>query len=243
MDSGELPITIAAAQPVCVAGDVAATVRAHAEMVRAARARLVLFPELSLTGYELEAPLLTPDDPRLVPLVEACAETGSIALVGAPVCGEGGRAHIAMLAVSGDGVAVAYRKMWLGESEARRFSPGERPAVLEVDGLRCGLAICKDTGIPRHAAETSALGMDLYAAGVLEHEADARVQPERARRVAAAHGVWVAVASFAGSTGGEYRRAAGRSAIWRPDGTVAAEAGPEPGSFARAGGVARSAAG
>ncbi|MBY8850513.1 hypothetical protein [Saccharothrix longispora] len=47
---------------------------AHAEAVRAARARVVVFPELSLTGYHFDAPVVSPDAPA--PLVAACAETG-----------------------------------------------------------------------------------------------------------------------------------------------------------------------
>jgi predicted amidohydrolase len=105
---------------------------------------------------------------------------------------------------------------------------------VEVDGWRIGLAVCKDTGIPQHAAETAALGIDVYAAGVLEHEEDAAVPEERARRIAAEHGVWVAIASFAGGTGGGYARAAGRSGIWSPASVPVARAGPEPGAFARA---------
>ncbi len=99
----------------------------------------MIFPELSLTGYELDAPAITVDDPGLPPIVEACAETKSTALVGAPVQGEAGREHIATLAVDGAGVRVAYRNVHVHQSE-ERFSPGDGPAVLEVDGWRLGLA-------------------------------------------------------------------------------------------------------
>lgn len=227
-------LAVAVAQPPCVPYDVAANVAAHAAAVRDAGARVVVFPEMSLTGYELDAPLLSPGDARLAPLAEACADTGSLALAGAPVRGEGGRAHIGVLAVDGTGAAVAYRKVWLGGAEPERFAPGDRPAVVEVDGWRLGLAVCRDTGVPRHAAETAALGADAYLAGVLEAEADAAVVDARARRIAAAHGVWVAIASFAGSTGGGYDRAAGRSGVWAPGGAVVTQAGPEPGAVARA---------
>jgi predicted amidohydrolase len=124
--------------------------------------------------------------------------------------------------------------MWLGGAEPDRFGPGRTPAVIEVDGWRLGLAICKDTGIPQHAADTAALGIDAYVAGVLESEDDAAVTEERARRIANDHGVPVAVASFAGSTGGGYAEAAGRSGIWAADGVAIARAGPETGDIARA---------
>jgi predicted amidohydrolase len=228
------PLRVAVAQPSCVSCDLAANAASHAAAVRSADARVVVFPELSLTGYELDAPTVSPEDPRLAPVVEACAVTGSLALAGAPVDGETGRSHLAMLAIDSSGAAVAYRKLWLGTAEARRFSPGSKPAMVEVDGWRLGLAICKDTGVPQQAADTAALGMDAYLAGVLENAEDADVIDERARRVAADHRVWVAIASFAGSTGGGYTDAVGRSGIWSLDGTAIARAGPEPGAIVRA---------
>jgi predicted amidohydrolase len=228
------PLRIAAAQPPCVSNHLDANAATHAATVRSADARVVVFPELSLTGYELDVAAITADDPRLAPIVEACAEVGSLALVGAPVRGHEGAAHIAMLAVDGTGTAVAYRKMWLGSAESKRFTPGSKPAVLDVGGWRLGLAICKDTGIPQHAADTAALGIDVYVAGVLESADATAVQDERARRVATGHQVWVAVASFAGSTGGGYDRAAGGSSIWTPQGDLVSRAGPEPGAIVSA---------
>jgi predicted amidohydrolase len=228
-----MPLSIAAAQPLCAAYDVEANARAHAAGVREAGARVVVFPELSLTGYELDAPAVALDDPGLEPLVEACREAGALALAGAPVAGAGGAEHIAMLAVDGAGVSVAYRKMCLGGDEPGRFSQGDAAAV-EVDGWRLGLAICKDTRIPQQVAATVALGIDAYVAGVCERLEDAAVVGKRARRIVAEHGVPVAIASFAGSSGGGYDPAAGGSAIWSADGALLAQVGPEPGELARA---------
>jgi predicted amidohydrolase len=123
--------------------------------------------------------------------------------------------------------------MWVGDEASARFTPGDAPAVLDVDGWRLGLAVCRDTGIPQHAADTAALGVDAYVAGVLETKEDSAVPEERARRVAAEHGIRVVTASFAGSTGGGFDEAAGRSGIWSPDGSVVAEAGPEAGAIVR----------
>jgi predicted amidohydrolase len=231
------PLPIAVAQPVCLAGDVAANAVAHADAVRAAGARVVVFPEMSLTGYELDVPVLDPADRRLAPLVEACAATGTIALAGAPVAGP----HIAVLAVGGDGdgggggTTVAYRKLWLGAAEvAAGFVPGPGPAVLAVDGWRLGLAVCKDTGVVRHAADTAALGIDAYVGGVVHHAREADEHGARARRVTSDHGVWVAIASFAGPTGSGYAATAGRSGVWSPDGACVASVGPEPGAVVTA---------
>ncbi|MCP3802610.1 carbon-nitrogen hydrolase family protein [Allokutzneria sp. A3M-2-11 16] len=221
------PLVIAVAQPLCASHEVAANAKTHAETVRAADARVVVFPELSLTGYELDAEVVPVDDPRLEPLVEACAETGSVALVGAPVPGK----HIAMLAVDASGVTVAYKKVNLHGEETRLFVPGE-PVVFTVDGWRLGLAICRDTGVPQHASDTAALGIDAYVAGVVEDRPD--IIAERAQRTATTHEVYVAVSSFAGPTGGGFSDTAARSGVWAPDGTLIAFAGTDIGAVARA---------
>jgi len=226
-------LDLAVAQPGCAPGDVAANAAAHAEAVREAGARLVIFPELSLTGYELDADPVAPADPALLPLVAACARAGAIALAGAPVA-SGGRRFIATLRIDGAGASVAYRKAHPGGEEVRRFSAGDGAAALTVDGWRLGLAICKDTGVAAHTAATARLGVDVYVAGVVHRPDELAEQDARGRRIAAACGSYVALASFAGPAGGGYAATAGRSTIWSPDGRVLARAGDGPGDIARA---------
>jgi predicted amidohydrolase len=60
------------------------------------------------------------------------------------------------------------------------------------------------------------------------------LQDHRACRVACDHNVWVATASFAGSTGAGYADAAGHSSIRAPGGAIVAQAGSETGAIARA---------
>jgi predicted amidohydrolase len=236
-------LTIAVAQPQSVAGDVAANALAHAALIRAAHARLVLFPELSLTGYQLDAPVVEPDDERLEPVIAACAATDSIALVGAPVRAQeaasgddsqGSGASIATLAVDAGGARVAYRKQWIAASESHRFSAGAHPAVMLLDGWRLGLAICKDFSVEQHAADTAALGIDAYLAATVMFPEETVKQEQRAAQRALNLKIWVVVASFAGATGGGYVRTAGGSGIWGPDGLLRASAGSDAGKFARA---------
>jgi predicted amidohydrolase len=230
------PLTVAVAQPACAPHDVAANAATHAAVVRSAGARVVVFPELSLTGYELDAPVVAEDHPALAPLLAACRETGTLALAGAPVAGAAGP-HIGILAVDGvaETITVAYRKLYLGASEQHRFRPGAEPAVVTVEGRRLGLAVCKDTGVPEHWSRTAALGIDGYVAGTLMFATETAEQDERGARMAAAHGVWVAFASFAGPTGDGYTDTAGRSTIWAPDGAVITRAEAAAGGFAIAG--------
>jgi predicted amidohydrolase len=206
----------------------------HAETVRSAQARVVLFPELSLTGYELTAGVVDLDDAALAPLVTACTDTGSLALVGAPAADDRGGASIAMLAVDAAGVRIAYRKSWLGDAERSRFSPGGGPTVLEVDGWRLGLGICKDTGAAQHTAGIAALGVEAYLAGLVHRPEELPEQEARAVVIARTCRAFVAFASFAGPTGDVFTETAGESAIWSPDGVALARAGPAVGGVARA---------
>jgi predicted amidohydrolase len=169
-ESGRAPLAVAAVQPACAAHDVVRNARAHADAIRAAQARVVVFPELSLTGYELDARAVAPDDVALAPIVDACAATRSVALAGAPTAdttadGEGERAFITMLRIDTNGVQVADRKTWLGDAESARFSLGDGPAAFVVDGWRLGMRICKDTGAARHVVGTARLGVDAFVAG------------------------------------------------------------------------------
>nr|BFE70799.1 carbon-nitrogen hydrolase family protein [Actinoplanes digitatis] len=216
---------IAVAQPAVVPYDVAVNAAAHAGVVRAAGARLVVFPELSLTGYNLDAPPVACDDARLAPVVAACADTGAVALAGAPVVAADGRAYIAMLLVDAGGARVVYRKIHLHPPEDERFSPGPGHVVIELDGLRLGLAICRDASLAEHAAATVAAGAQAYIASTLNSPGDPRDERMHAR--ATTHRIPVVLSCGAGLDGPLL--GSGGSGLWRPDGTVIAQAGDAPG--------------
>lgn len=224
------PLTLAVAQPMCRPHDVAANAALHAAVIRAAGARVVVFPELSLTGYEMATPSIRPDDPRLAPIVHACRAKRTLALVGAPVRDDDGRDYITLLAIDGERATVAYRKMWLHPPEPDRFAAGDKPVVLEVDGWRLGLAICRDSGVPEHATATAVLGMDVYVASTLFSFGASSRRDERMRAIAAEHDAWVAAACFAGPTG-TYTTTSGGSGIWAPGGTLFRQAGIRTGAI------------
>lgn len=216
-------LAVAVAQPEVNRDALSDNAERHAKAIRAAAVRLLVFPELSLTGYELDAAPVALDDPALSMIVDACAESGSVALVGAPVA-EGDRLSIATLRIDRDGVQVAYRKTWLHGDEFRRFTPGTGPATTVVDGWVIGLAICKDTGSSQHTAQLAPLNVDLYAAGVVDLPKDVIECQARAFVISRALAAPVAIASFAGPTGGVFAETAGHSAIFGADGTTLVEA-------------------
>ncbi len=226
----ESTLALGLGQPNSRLGDVAFNVTEHAQVVRDLESHVVVFPELSLTGYGMCQAVIDPDDPVLEPLINACAASSAVALAGAPTAHPNGKAaRISMLRVDGTGAEVVYSKMNLGGDEPDHYSPGHSPSVVEVNGWRLGLAICKDNGQQSHARITADLGIDAYVAGVCETDDDRDVQRKRAHRVIDDHRVWVAYASFAGSTGGGFVNTPGRSAILDPQGTVRLQLGRSPG--------------
>ncbi len=175
------PLQIAVAQPPCTTGSPAENAEAHALTVLAARARLVVFPELSLSGYDLDAPTLAVDDPVLGPVVEACGTMNTVALLGAPTSAgdtarDGLDRSISVVLVDAGGARVVYRKQHLGAEEREHFSPGPRPVVLDLDGWRVGLGVCRDTGVGDHVKELADAGIDLYVAGLVDRPSDLAVQ-------------------------------------------------------------------
>jgi predicted amidohydrolase len=222
-------LTVAAAQPHTTPQDVEANAREHAQAIREAQARLVVFPELSLTGYELDAPNVDPGDPALRQIVDACRAAHAVAIAGAPVDD-----HIAALRIDAQGAEVVYRKSFLGGDELARFTPGPGATAFELDGWRIGIGICKDTGVQQHIDDTANLRVDLYVAGLVHLPEELEEQERRAQRITRACASYVAFASFAGPTGGGYDRTAAHSAVYAPDGTKLADAHTTPGAIARA---------
>lgn len=118
-----------------------------------------------------------------------------------------------------------------GGEEPAHFLPGDGPVVIEVDGWRIGLGICKDTGVEQHIRETAALNIDVYLAGLIHLPTELEIQEQRAQRIAQACNSYV---GFAGATGGGFDHTAGVSSLWSPTGSAIARTGTSPDNFARA---------
>lgn len=225
-------MVIAAAQIASAKGAVAANAARHSRFAETAArlgVRLLVFPELSLTGYELEIArdhVVLPDDAVLSPLRQLAVRAGMTIVAGAPVRGDRGALHIGAIAMLPDGSISIYTKVHVHSSEAHVFECGSGGADLEVEGVQVGLAICRDAAIPDHAAAAAARGAQVYAAGVMIDEAGYARKVPLMSGYARQHGIAVLMANYSGVSGGEV--SAGKSAIWGEDGDpVAACPGTE----------------
>ena len=219
---------IAAAQVASVPGEIDRNIGVHAAAMTAASAcgvSVLVFPELSLTGYELDRAAelaMTPDDKRLKPLVDISRRRKMGAIVGAPLKNGSQKPKLGALVISGQHPTRTYHKMHLGGDEPRLFSPGDEPLVWRTSGHTVGLAICADSSQPSHPEHYAALGADVYAASVFLTAEWYAADASRLAAYAARYRMLTVMANHAASQG--MYTSVGKSAVWGPEGALLAEA-------------------
>ena len=207
---------LAVAQTSSTRGDIEGNVKTHMRFAEAAArhgARLIVFPELSFTGYEPDIAAthsLTPDDPRLTPLRHLVEEHGMTIVAGAPYRSSEGL-HIAAIVLQ-PGRARVYTKHHLHHGEETYFKPGTTGLQIELEGERVSFAICADTTHPSHAEAAARAGATVYAAGVFITPTGIEADSAQLRGYAKDHKLVVLMANYAAPSGGF--QTAGKSAIW-----------------------------
>jgi predicted amidohydrolase len=222
-----------------VRGDLDQNVAEHirlSELAALEGAQLVVFPELSLTGYEIDLAdrmALSENDRRLELLVEVAGSRSLTLIVGAPVR-LGPRLHIGAFVLYPDGTSALYTKHRLGAfgesarcdgivppAEATAFEPGDRSPLVRWGDASAAVAICADIGAPSHAENAAARGAAAYLASMFVIPSDFQREAARLSGYAAEHAMVVALANFGGASGG--LAAAGRSSIWSQSGELIAQ--------------------
>ncbi|NSC20560.1 carbon-nitrogen hydrolase family protein [Streptomyces albus subsp. chlorinus] len=194
-------------------------------------ARLLLTPELSLTGYALADPAehAEPADGPSAAAVSRIARRHGVAVVyGYPERGEGGAVHNSVRLVGPDGRALAdYRKTHLyGPYEAEHYTPGTRlPVQAVLDGLTLGLLVCYDVEFPEAVRAHALAGTDVLLVPTALMRPYDTVATTLVPARAVESQLYVAYANRAGREG-EFDFA-GLSCLAAPDGTVPARADGE----------------
>ena len=164
------PFHIALAQINPVVGDLsgnAKLIRDAAEVAHRAGAKLLITPELALTGYPPEDLLLRPA------FIEAAADTldqlraalaaypGLAVAVGHPLKTPQGLHNAASVLRDGQCIA-SYAKHELPNNEVfdevRYFTPGHAPCVFDIEGCAIGVIICEDAWHAGPATQAKAAG-------------------------------------------------------------------------------------
>jgi predicted amidohydrolase len=204
-------------------GDVARNIARHLELTELAAAKgaqMVVFPELSLTGYEptLARELaMRPDDLRL-DAFQATSERREITIgVGAPTpCGEG--VAITMVLFGPGGPRRTYSKKHLHADEEPFFVSGVNFASFEVRGTRIALAICYELSIAAHAEAAAASGAEIYLASVAKTADGVEQATKRLSEIARQYSMTAVMANSVGPC--DNFVSAGRSAVWNREGKL-----------------------
>ena len=137
--------------------------QAHADL----DADLVLFPELTLSGYPPEDLLFHRGFRRQIEagLEKVRQEVQETAvMVGFPEYAGKGIYNSAAL-ISGGNIAAIHRKAELPNykvfDEKRYFEPGAQPTVIDMNGMRTGLLVCEDIWTPEACQLSRADGAEL----------------------------------------------------------------------------------
>lgn len=233
-------LLVAAGQAVPVNGDLAANVGTAADLTVEAGeqgVRLVVLPEAFLTGYDWAAfdraretgrPRVESLEELTAPLRRAAEQAGCTVLVSTPLL-RGDRMRLSTLVVRPDGsVEAAYDKQHVDRLETGWFTPGpHRPCVLDVEGVRVGLAICYDSRFPEHAAAAAAAGAEVYAVSTAYLQGSTRGREVSLPARALDNGMYVVAGAALGTCGD--RPVMGGSCVLDPEGRELAALGTEPG--------------
>ncbi len=130
-------------------------------------ADVIVFPELTLTGYPPEDLLFRP---HFIEYVEAAVERlvdeveGIVAIVGHPSAQDGALYNVASVIGAGR-VIACYRKQHLPNygvfDEKRYFDAGDAPCVVPVNGIPIGITLCEDIWQPGPARQADEAGARL----------------------------------------------------------------------------------
>ncbi|WP_063763010.1 carbon-nitrogen hydrolase family protein [Streptomyces rimosus] len=224
---------VAAAQFPPVALDIEANAARTAELITEAAGRgaeLVVFAELGLTGYELDAIpadsercVLAPDDPRLAPVRDACRAAGVAAVINGPGRGPSGTADgmtITTFVYGPDGALLTrYDKHHLHGRENGLFTAGPTAGGrFTFRGLEFALATCYDNAFPEVAEQAAADGCHVYLASAFHDSMETCTQRYAAR--ARDNGLDVLLANGTGPM--SEGTGCGHSGIWAADGACLA---------------------
>ena len=175
---------------------------------RKARADLVLFPELAVTGYPPEDLLFKPafvaDQLKAVRRLLPAAR-GITAVVGAVDRDRSGVLYNAAVVLSNGRQTATYRKMALPNygvfDEKRYFTPGPAPLILSLKSVPVGISVCEDVWVengpcPMEAASGAEILLNISASPY--HAGKLKLREGVLARTARQCGAWVVYVNLVG---------------------------------------------
>lgn len=166
---------ICIAQTPSLKGAIQKSIQYHLQIIKKAieaNVDLVVFPELSITGYEpkLAANLASLKNEDLFESFQNIANNNNIAIaVGMPTRVDNG-IHISMLIFKPNSSIEIYSKQLLHEDEFPYFIQGKQPVYLDIKGKRIAVGICYETLQESFIDKTLNSHVDIFIASVAKSE-------------------------------------------------------------------------
>lgn len=216
-----MKICLAQTRP--VKGDIQRNIENHKKLIELAISHgsdLVVFPELSLTGYEsrlAEALAMDQHDGRL-DVFQRISDGKQVTIgVGAPTKSDGG-VCISMFLFQPQKERQTYSKKYIHADEEPFFVSGESFTDFEVNKTRIALAICYELSVPVHAENAFRSGAKIYIASVAKSQSGVERASKRLADIASNYAMTVFMANCIGPSDGF--EAAGQSAVWDDKGQL-----------------------
>ena len=216
-----MKISIAQTRP--VTSEVRANIAGHLKLIEQAaadRAELIVFPELSLTGYEptLAKDLAAdPHDPRFDCFQSASDAHDIVIAAGMPTPHDDG-VRISLLLFQPGRPRSVYSKTYLHADEEPFFLPGRSSPELQIGETIIALAICYEITIAEHLQSALQLRPDVYVASVAKMENGIPKALDRLAHIAQTHAMPVLMSNAVGIADGG--RCAGTSSAWNRRGEL-----------------------
>lgn len=216
-------ISLAQVQPKY--GDVSYNLASQETFIRQAAAlgsEMILFPELSITGYEptLADKLATHvDDERFQVFQELADQLHITIITSAPLQSTEGITISLLIYQTGTSPQV-YSKQYLHADEVSFFVPEKRDYTLE-SAPNIGLAICYELSVQEHFQHHWNQGRDIYMASTAKTASGSLEAHERLSGLAKTHGIITLFVNCVGSCDGV--NCNGQSAAWNRHGNQIGE--------------------
>ena len=219
-----MKICVAQTRP--VKGDIKTNIERHKKLIDLAvvhGAGMIVFPELSLTGYEpeLAKELATnANDSRLDNFQETANEKKIIIGVGVPVKNNT-LPSISMIIFKPNEARQTYSKKYLHADEVPFFVSGVNAGNLVIDNTNIALAICYELSVPAHSDNAYKNGAVVYIASVAKTADGMEKAAATLSGIAKKYAMTVLISNSVGHC--DNFESAGQSAVWNNQGVLLAQ--------------------
>lgn len=184
---------------------------------------LIIFPEMSITGYEREKArdlAFTEGDPRLDKLRQLSVDKKMILIVGAPIL-KGNDLFIGAFIIKPDNSISIYIKQFLHTGEEEFFTPSfDYNPIIKLENERISISICADIVNPFHAENASKNDSTFYTASIFFTPNGIPDAYKKLSDYASLYGMNVLMSNFCGQSWGI--DAGGQSGFWDNKGKLIA---------------------